>query len=84
MLDNHSYNIETFVNNNKDKIPQNILNGINKFLYKINEDTTKIYDGTNNNKEYDNFEAFKINKIKLLVYSLSNGNKTNLINVICN
>jgi hypothetical protein len=82
LLDNHSYNIETFVNNNKDKIPQDILNGINKFLYKINEDTSKIYD--DNNKEYDNFESFKINKIKLLVYNLSNGNKTNLINVICN
>jgi hypothetical protein len=37
----------------------------------------------NDNEEYVNFDKYKLNNIKLLVYNLSNKN-TNLINITCN
>ena len=35
----------------------------------------------NENEEYVNFNKYKLNNIKLLVYNLSNNKNTNLINI---
>jgi hypothetical protein len=42
-----------------------------------------LYD-KNNDGDYNNFDKYKMNNIKLLVYNLSNNKNTNLINITYN
>ena len=73
LLDNHAYNIKEFVEKNRDDLADHTKRSMDRLL-------NFIYD-KNNNGEYSNFDKYKLNNIKLLVYNLSNKN-TNLINII--
>jgi hypothetical protein len=75
LLDNHAYNIKEFVEQNRNDLPEHTQRSMDRFL-------NFIYD-KNNNDEYVNFDKYKLNNIKVLVYNLSNKN-TNLININCN
>jgi hypothetical protein len=75
LLDNHAYNIKEFVEKNRDDLPDHTKRSMDRLL-------NFIYN-KNNNDEYCNFDKYKLNNIKLLVYNLSNKN-TNLININCN
>ena len=60
---------------NRNDLPEHTQRSMDRFL-------NFIYD-KNNNDEYVNFDKYKLNNIKVLVYNLSNKN-TNLININCN
>jgi len=75
LLDNHAYNIKEFVEKNRDDLADHTKRSMDRLL-------NFIYD-KNNDGEYSNFDKYKLNNIKLLVYNLSNKN-TNLINITCN
>jgi hypothetical protein len=75
LLDNHAYNIKEFVEKNRDDLADHTKRSMDRLL-------NFIYN-KNENEEYVNFDKYKLNNIKLLVYNLSNKN-TNLINITCN
>jgi hypothetical protein len=75
LLDNHAYNIKEFVEKNRDDLADHTKRSMDRLL-------NFIYN-KNDNEEYVNFDKYKLNNIKLLVYNLSNKN-TNLINITCN
>jgi hypothetical protein len=75
LLDNHAYNIKEFVEKNMDDLADHTKRSMDRLL-------NFIYN-KNDNEEYVNFDKYKLNNIKLLVYNLSNKN-TNLINITCN
>ena len=75
LLDNHAYNIKEFVEKNRDDLADHTKKSMDRLL-------NFIYN-KNDNEEYVNFDKYKLNNIKLLVYNLSNKN-TNLINITCN
>ena len=75
LLDNHAYNIKEFVEKNRDDLADHTKRSMDRLL-------NFIYN-KNENDQYVNFDKYKLNNIKLLVYNLSNKN-TNLINITCN
>ena len=74
LLDNHAYNIKEFVEKNRDDLADHTKRSMDRLL-------NFIYD-KNDNDQYVNFDKYKLNNIKLLVYNLSNNKNTNLINII--
>ena len=75
LLDNHAYNIKEFVEKNRDDLADHTKRSMDRLL-------NFIYN-KNENDQYINFDKYKLNNIKLLVYNLSNKN-TNLINITYN
>jgi hypothetical protein len=68
LIDNHIYNIQNFINNNKNKFNENHLIKIEKFL-QIIEDDTKC---TINKIKYNSYYDYKVDDINTLIYNLSN------------
>jgi hypothetical protein len=68
LIDNHIYNIQTFINNNKNKFNENHLVRLEKFL-KLVEDDAKC---TINKIKYNSYYDYKVDDINTLIYNLSN------------
>ena len=93
LLDNHAYNIQEFVEKNRDELEEHTVKSMDRlFNFLYNQPHTRrlahaLHVRKNENGEYLNFDKYKINNIKLLVYNLSNNEKaknTNLINITYN
>ena len=69
LYNNHLENIEQFLN--EAEIPENKYTKITKFLDVLNDDDKSFIDGTNNNKKYPNYKAYKLIAIKNLIYNES-------------
>jgi hypothetical protein len=52
---------------------------IEKFLDMLNDEETKFTDDTNQ-RVYNNYKAYKINSVKLLIYNESDKKKLELLN----
>ena len=68
LIDNHIYNIQNFINNNKNKFNENHLIKIEKFLQIIENDTKC----TINKIRYNSYYDYKVDDINTLIYNLSN------------
>ena len=66
MIDNHIYNIQTFISNNKEKFHDLHLVKIEKFLRLIEEDAKCVI----NKVKYDSYYDFKVDDINTLIYNL--------------
>jgi len=80
IIDNHSYNIETSMEEYKDKIAPKTYEVLQKFVDMMNDETTEFY-AEPQNKKYDNYKEYKKDMIKLLIYN-NTYMDGNLINVI--
>jgi len=67
LIDNHIYNIQTFITNNKDKFNNSQLINIEKFLKLIENNTKCIV----NNIKYNSYYDYKVDDINTLIYNLS-------------
>jgi hypothetical protein len=79
LIDVHVNEINLSLEKNKNKINEYYVNKIEEFLNKLNDDSTKFTD-YNNNRTYNNYKAYKINSIKLLIYNESDKKKLELLN----
>ena len=79
LIDVHVNEINLSLEKNKNKINEYYVNKIEEFLNKLNDDTTKFTD-YNNNRTYNNYKAYKINSIKLLIYNESDKKKLETLN----
>jgi hypothetical protein len=79
LIDVHVNEINLSLEKNKNKINEYYVNKIEEFLNKLNDDSTKFTDH-NNNRTYNNYKAYKINSIKLLIYNESDKKKLELLN----
>ncbi len=66
LIDNHIYNIQTFINNNKNKFNENHLVRLEKFL-KLVKDDGKC---TINKIKYNSYYDYKVDNINTLIYNL--------------
>ena len=66
LIDNHIYNIQTFITNNKEKFHDLHLVKIEKFLRLIEEDAKCVI----NKVKYDSYYDFKVDDINTLIYNL--------------
>jgi hypothetical protein len=80
IIENHSYNIETSMEEYKDKIAPKTYEVLQKFIDMMNDDKTEFY-AESQNKKYDNYKEYKKDMIKLLIYN-NTYMDSNLINVI--
>lgn len=80
IIDNHSYNIETSMEEYKDKIAPKTYEVLQKFVDMMNDETTEFY-AEPQNKKYDNYKEYKKDMIKLLIYN-NTYMDGNLINVV--
>lgn len=80
IIENHSYNIETSIEEYKDKIALKTYEVLQKFIDMMNDDKTEFY-AESQNKKYDNYKEYKKDIIKLLIYN-NTYMDSNLINVI--
>ncbi len=80
IIENHSYNIETSMEEYKDKITSKTYDVLQKFIDMLNDETTEFYAETQN-KKYNNYKEYKKDMIKLLIYN-NTYMDSNLINVI--
>lgn len=80
IVENHSYNIETSMEEYKDKIAPKTYEVLQKFIDMMNDDKTEFY-AESQNKKYDNYKEYKKDMIKLLIYN-NTYMDSNLINVI--
>jgi hypothetical protein len=69
LYNNHLENIEQFLD--EAEIPENKYSKITKFLDILNDDEKCFIDGSNNNKKYSNYKAYKLIAIKNLIYNES-------------
>uniref|UniRef100_A0A6C0EDV9 Uncharacterized protein n=1 Tax=viral metagenome TaxID=1070528 RepID=A0A6C0EDV9_9ZZZZ len=69
LYNTHLENIEQFLEDAKN--PENKYSKISKFLETLNDDEKCFIDGTNNNKKYNNYKAYKLIAIKNLIYNAS-------------
>jgi hypothetical protein len=67
LYNNHLENIEQFLE--EAEIPENKYSKITKFLDSLNDDDKLFIDGSNNNKKYTNYKAYKLIVIKNLIYN---------------
>jgi len=79
LIDTHVNEINLSLEKNKNKINEYYVNKIEDFLNKLNDDNTKFTD-YNNNRIYNNYKAYKINAIKLLIYNESDKKKLEALN----
>jgi hypothetical protein len=68
LIDNHIYNIQTFINNNKKKFNENHLVRLEKYLQLVENDAKC----TINKIKYDSYYDYKVDDINTLIYNLSN------------
>lgn len=68
LIDKHIYNIQSFINNNKNKFNKNHLIRIEKYLELVENDTKF----ENNKIKYDSYYDYKVDEINTLIYNLSN------------
>jgi hypothetical protein len=80
IIENHSYNIETSMEEYKDKIAPKTYEVLQKFVDMMNDETTEFY-AEPQNKKYDNYKEYKKDMIKLLIYN-NTYMDGNLINVV--
>ena len=80
IIENHSYNIETSMEEYKDKITSKTYDVLQKFIDMLNDETTEFYAETQN-KKYNNYKEYKKDMIKLLIYN-NTYMDSNLISVI--
>ena len=80
LANNHFDNIEYSVDEYKEKLNENTIIVLDKFIDKMNDDEEFI--DKEHHKIYPNFKSYKINQIKLMIYNESD-KKTNIVNVIC-
>jgi hypothetical protein len=71
LIDNHIYNIQTFINNNKNKFNDSHLIRIENFLQLIEDDAKCIINKIKYNSYYD----YKVDDINTLIYNLSSNKK---------
>ena len=81
LIDNHIENIEYSAEEYKEKLNHKTIEVLDKFIDKINNEEA-IFIDKQHEKSYPNFKIYNINKIKLMIYNLSD-KKTNIVNVIC-
>jgi hypothetical protein len=67
LIDNHIYNIQTFISNNKEKFNDLHLIKIEKFLKVLEENAKYVV----NKIKYNNYYDFKVDDINTLIYNLS-------------
>jgi hypothetical protein len=67
LYNNHLENIEQFLD--EAEIPENKYSKITKFLDTLNDNEKCFIDGSNNNKKYANYKAYKLIAIKNLIYN---------------
>ena len=79
LIDIHVNEINLSLEKNKNKINEYYVNKIEEFLNKLNDDNTKFTDH-NNNRTYNNYKAYKINSVKLLIYNESDKKKLETLN----
>lgn len=65
----------------KEKINTSYVKRLEVFLEMLNDDDKEYYD-EDNNKSYQNYRAYKINKVKNLVYDNSDAKKLKILNSI--
>jgi hypothetical protein len=66
LIDNHIYNIQTFINNNKSNFNENHLMRLEKFLRLVENDAKC----TINNTKYNSYYDYKVDDINTLIYNL--------------
>ena len=81
LVDNHFENIEYSADEYKEKLQPKTIEVLEKFIDKMNNDDKEFMDNEHN-KLYPNYKSYNINRIKLLIYNMSD-KKTNIVNVIC-
>ena len=81
LVDNHFENIEYSADEYKEKLQPKTIEVLEKFIDKMNNDDEEFMDN-DHKKLYPNYKSYNINRIKLLIYNMSD-KKTNIVNVIC-
>ena len=69
LYNNHLENIEQFLD--EAEVPENKYSKITKFLDSLNDNDKSFIDGSNNDKKYANYKAYKLIAIKNLIYNES-------------
>ena len=81
LIDMHVNEINLSIEKLEGKINSKIIDKIEQFIEMINDDLTKFTD-ENNNKIYDNYKAYKVDNVKLLLYNNSDIKLLNTLNNI--
>jgi hypothetical protein len=81
LIDTHIKEINLSLEKNKNKLNEKYVNRLEKFLDMLNDDNTKFTD-EDNQRTYNNYKAYKINSIKLLIYNESDKKKLEVLNSI--
>ena len=81
LIDTHIKEINLSLEKNKNKLNEQYVTRLEKFLDMLNDDDTKFTDH-NNKRTYNSYKAYKINAIKLLIYNASDKKKLDLLNNI--
>jgi len=81
LIDTHTKEINLSLEKNKNKLNEKYVTRLEKFLDKLNDDSTKFID-QDNSRTYLSYKAYKINSIKLLIYNESDKKKLDLLNSI--
>jgi mRNA-degrading endonuclease YafQ of YafQ-DinJ toxin-antitoxin module len=79
LIDTHIKEINLSLEKNKNKLNEQYVTRLEKFLDMLNDDDTKFTDH-NNKRTYNSYKAYKINAIKLLIYNASDKKKLDLLN----
>jgi hypothetical protein len=74
IIDTHINEINLSFEKNKNKLKEKYVDRIEKFLNKLNDDSTK-YTDPENNRVYSNYKAYKMDAIKIAIYNGSNKKK---------
>ena len=80
LVDNHIDNIEYSTDEYKKKLDKKTIEVLDKFIDKMNDEDEFI--DKEHKKSYPNFKSYNINKIKMMIYNMSDEN-TNVMNIIC-
>ena len=70
LIDNHFDIITHLIEDNQDKLGPTIIDKLNQFVDKINDNYKKFFDA-NSNREYNTYKDFKINQVKHIIYNES-------------
>jgi hypothetical protein len=81
LINTHVNEINLSLEKNKDKMNEYYVTKIEKFIDMLNDEETKFTDDTNQ-RVYNNYKAYKMNSVKLLIYNESDKKKLELLNGI--
>ena len=75
LIDVHANEIFMSLNKHKKKLKPETVTCVENFIQKLN-DTEEFVD-QNNKKTYENYKAYKMNALKMIIYNNSNKDKLN-------